>query len=79
MCVQGWAYRLAAAPDPAPQVAEAAIAACYVQIERFAGQVKNEAAGPDAFSESMENLLPSIRRNALFRVVQARAGGCEAP
>jgi hypothetical protein len=41
LCVHRWSYKLAKAPDPAPQVADAVIGACYRVIEGAAARQQN--------------------------------------
>ncbi len=73
-CVHRAAYLLARAPDPAEAVVGAVIAACRPQISRSATMLagEDEAALP-YYTQEMERVA---REKALYRVIQARAGGC---
>lgn len=81
-CVRDWAFRLAHSPDPAEVVAKAAVRACVNVIDEDAVRTAVQVAGhPDEarhqtfFKISMD----VMEGQALFRVVQARAGHCEIP
>ena len=86
-CVKRWAYTLAASSDDAGTVAEAAAGACSVQLSRW-NQASLGQPGGDAEATSIttgETTTPLAEHNAftrnraLFYVVQARAGHCDAP
>lgn len=79
-CVHRWAYRLSRSPDPARVVAVATVQACETAISWY---VTNNTtmraalghAGIDA--EAFEAMIQKRAGDeALFRVVQARAGHC---
>lgn len=81
-CVHDWAFRLAQSPDPAEVVAKAVTRACVNLIDQDAQRTAVKVAGhPDEarrqafFKISME----VMEGQALFRVIQARAGHCEIP
>lgn len=84
-CVHKWAYRLARSADPVSSVADAAVIACDGMLITRADDEANspavQAAGdPDKVKVETYNLWKNIgREEALFRVVQARAGNCELP
>lgn len=89
-CVHRWGYRLAGAADDAPVVADAVMAACAEIIDRdirafTAGRLNNlgEADKRRLYEETSAEderfLLPRHRAQALFHVVQARAGKCAVP
>lgn len=68
---------LAKSPDPAKVVAEAVIDACNDVANYRANGTK---LGPSATDrEQYKNALLVGEANALFRVVQARAGNCSVP
>ena len=70
-CVERWAARLAAAPDSAEKVADAAFAACEDAVTMYEQKVRSE--GGEIRAEQMQGFW---RRRALFIVVQTRAGNC---
>lgn len=73
-CIHRWSYRLAGSPDPARDVADAVVAACG---DAIAWQI-NAAAEPER--EGLASaIMDSAPKEALFRVVQARAGNCGFP
>lgn len=86
-CVRRWAYSLATSRDEAAVVAEAAAAACSVQLSRWN---QTTLAQPNAEGEATSILtgLPTTplaehnafaQSRALLYVVQARAGNCAPP
>ncbi|HZZ31124.1 MAG TPA: hypothetical protein VFE10_03950 [Phenylobacterium sp.] len=86
-CVKRWAYSLAGAHDAAGAVAEAAMAACNVQLARWNQQTLNQP-GADVEADSITTGQPTTplaehsafaASRALFYVVQARAGSCAPP
>lgn len=75
-CVHKWAYRLAVSPDPAGVVAKAVVRACNDVANSAAEKVgKDEQARQEAY---LGNIAVG-ETEALFRVVQARAGQCDIP
>ena len=76
-CVHRWSYRLAKSSDPASTVADAVVAGCVVPIQNWS------AARASTFEEYRENAYRTtraeMREQALFNVVQARAGDCPVP
>jgi hypothetical protein len=89
-CVHRWAYRLAGSPDPATTVADAVMGACQDTVFRTAlakdadQQKRQEPTGGfdtetgqdvNSYAEQWREL----RNQALFNVVQARAGHCKIP
>lgn len=78
-CVHDWAFRLARSAEPAGVVAKAAVSACVNVIDQDAQRTSIRVAGhPDedrrqAFIKISTEILEG---QALFRVVQARAGRC---
>lgn len=89
-CVNRWAYRLAKSPDPAPVVADAVMGACADLVFRLAYAQENDSKrrgknenGFDSFTGLEANryalTAKEMRRQALFSVVQARAGKCGVP
>ena len=89
-CVHRWAYRLAQSPDPAPVVADAVMGACADLVFRSAyakeyeARIREESVmGFDSFTGQEANqyvvTAKELRRQALYHVVQARAGKCAVP
>ncbi|MBO9518070.1 MAG: hypothetical protein J7493_08380 [Porphyrobacter sp.] len=73
-CIHKWAYRLAVGDEASEIVAEAVVTAC---ADAIAWQVNNEPENQRTMTlEAINRSAPKI---ALFRVVQARAGGCQIP
>ncbi|MGA0608275.1 hypothetical protein ACO2Q0_19960 [Phenylobacterium sp. VNQ135] len=91
-CLHRWGYTLAKADDDAGAVAQAVVAACSAPLARWNQQTLSNAAAMGG-GQSMEapSLLTGESTNpiaehnnfadgrALFYVVQARAGKCDAP
>lgn len=86
-CVRKWAYSLAASHDAAATVAEAAVAACNVQLARWNQQALSQP-GADIEASSVTTGQPTTplaehsaftSARALLYVVQARAGNCAPP
>ncbi|WP_309603787.1 hypothetical protein [Phenylobacterium sp.] len=86
-CVKRWAYSLAGSRDTAGTVADAAVAACNVQLARWNQQTLNQP-GSDMEAASLITGRPTTPLSehsaftagrALFYVVQARAGRCAPP
>jgi len=73
-CVHKWAYRLARSSDPAETVAKAVVAAC-----NDVANAAVEKLGTVNQVERYEGTVRLAETDALFRVVQARAGHCEVP
>lgn len=89
-CVHRWSYRLAPSSDAVDDVAEAVLGACSDAIFRAAYAQEKEAesrqqvaVGFNAETGMSENYYSlgteEHRRQAVFRVVQARAGNCAVP
>ena len=80
-CVHRWAYRLAAAPSPAPEIAKAVVAGCDSAISADAGD--SYRATPEALRGDEDawyrRHLDQALGQALFHVIQARAGHCRIP
>lgn len=74
-CVHKWAYRLAPAPGPNSDIVEAAIQACDDVALWKSRQMKDI----QAMTREYNQMILLARDQALFRVVQARAGHCEIP
>ena len=86
-CVKRWAYSLAGSHDTAGTVADAAVAACNVQLARWNQQTLSQP-GSDMEAASLTTGRPTTPLSehatftagrALFYVVQARAGNCAPP
>jgi hypothetical protein len=86
-CVRKWAYSLAASRDTADTVAEAAVAACNVQLARWNQQSLSQP-GADVEASSITTGQPTTPlaehsafagARALLYVVEARAGRCAPP
>jgi hypothetical protein len=86
-CVRRWAYSLASSRDDADTVAEAAVAACNVQLARWNQQTLGQP-GSEIEASSIITGQPTTPlgehsafagARALLYVVQARAGHCAAP
>lgn len=79
-CVHRWSYRLARSEEAVDTVADAVVAACIDPIARLVGF--RSAAGknppPTGFisDDIMSTELQHARRQAVYRIVQARAGNC---
>jgi hypothetical protein len=94
-CLHRWAYSLAASPDPADHVAQAAMAACTTALARWNQQSLSPVMGPNGVATPPAQEAPSLltgqpttpfqehytfaQGRALFYVVQARAGKCPPP
>lgn len=76
-CVHRWAYRLAVAAGSNTEIARAAVAACKEPIEYAAMPANKSIPGPVAYEQAMKEVRADILEQALFRVVQARAGKCK--
>lgn len=74
ICVTDWSIRLSRAEGSISEVAEAALGACHGAIDHYAGIGSNEERHPDP-----AQALAYFRREAMFRVAQARAGDCPIP
>lgn len=84
-CIHKWAYRLAQSHEPAGIVAKAVVQACN-DVANFSANraAKNEAVMAAGDSEKVKSdaymaLMAVGEVEALFRVVQARAGHCDFP
>lgn len=91
-CIHRWSYRLARSRDPAETVAAAVMSGCQEPVSRYIleqDSERREALG-DKFdrrvlSAKLGRVVPDVhssylrlRDDALFHVVQARAGNCKA-
>lgn len=74
-CVHKWAYRLARAPGAASDIAEATIQAC----DDVALWNSRKLTDFEARQREYRQQIALAREQALFRVVQARAGKCSPP
>lgn len=74
-CVDHWAARLSRGNAPVSEVADAAVGACWETIELL------DTMKPDDGSAQTEEVgnLGFWQRQAIFRVVQWRAGHCGDP
>lgn len=82
-CITTWAYRLAPAKDTAETVADSVMYACRSMIAIDSEQVVAKNAdlikGDSAFAQQLKDQnVADLRKGAVFRVVQARAGKCPA-
>ena len=74
-CIWFWSYRLARAEGSIGDVADAAVSACWSMIEHLeALTARNENRDPDANRASA-----TFRREAVYRIAEARAGDCDSP
>lgn len=73
-CIHRWSYRFAAVPDSAESVVGAVIGACRAQIDRSATMLGE--GDPDAERWYLQEMERVARERALYRIIQARAGGC---
>ena len=72
-CVWYWSYRLARAEGSIADIADAVVGACWRMIERYETlAARDERRDPDVAAAS----LP-FRRDALYRIAEARAGDCD--
>lgn len=86
-CLHRWGYSLAAASDPADQVARAVVAACAPAMSRWNQQTLAPGGASEAAPSLMTGELTTpiaehmsyAQGRALFYVVQARAGKCAPP
>ena len=84
-CVHRWAYRLARSDDPATVVAAAVATACSDvandAADKVASSMAVQVAGDPvaARTEAYAGNMAIGESQALFRVVQARAGNCSIP
>ena len=91
-CVHRWGYTLAGSGDDADVVAQAVVAACSTPLARWNQQSLGMAAtGDGGRAQEAPSLLTGeptnaiaehsafAERQALFYVVQARAGKCDPP
>jgi hypothetical protein len=86
-CLHRWGYRLAGSPDPAPVVAQAAVAACGQSLSAWnvqsASEAQRGAQALDVFTgqptSSPAQHAQFAQSRALFYVVQGRAGHCLGP
>ena len=80
-CAHRWAYRLARSKDPAPIVAEAVMQACKEPLDFYKsarlGATAAASERPLPVEQFFTDVTEDTRREALFRVVQARAGHCD--
>ena len=73
-CFHAWAYRLAGAPGPNREITDAVYGACEDTIDRLVMLERKE------FKNSNRDMWQAhFARQALFHVVQARAGSCDIP
>lgn len=74
-CIWFWSYRLAHAEGSIEDVADAVIGACAATIERLETlSARDSNREPD-----IERATLPFRRDAMYRIAEARAGRCEAP
>ena len=73
-CVHKWAYRLAGAQGSNSEIAKAAVVACADAVA-----YKVDAAKPEDRLQLLADINRTAPEEALFRVVQARAGHCAIP
>lgn len=74
-CAHRWAYKLAHVKEPVATVVDAVVVACEEPISTLSADMF--IANPQ--SENRDNIERWTRKEALFRVVQARAGNCAIP
>ena len=78
-CIHFQSYRLSPAPGSTEQIAESVMQGCNSWIANWKHSIENSkgeyavAAAGDAYFDSMN---VEFRRNAIFRVTEARAGKC---
>ena len=75
-CVHKWAYRLAGSAEPAATVAKAVAQACS---DVAVYNTEAASSSGDSKSQLYEGFMAEAEKQALFRVVQARAGNCDIP
>jgi hypothetical protein len=74
-CVWYWSYRLAGAEGSIGDLADAVMGACWRMIEHHeALSARDEHREPDV----ARGAVP-FRRDAVYRIAEARAGHCTAP
>jgi hypothetical protein len=88
-CVHRWAYRLAPSNDTAKETAEAALMGCKDIVTRYGIALgvdrRNRGQSESGFDlqgrevNSFEEAYRQGMEQALFHVVQARAGKCAVP
>lgn len=72
-CVHRWAYRLAPGDEEVETVANAVIGGCRLPI------INQALSAPGNFDQNLAAIRQRFREEALFLVVQARAGHCPIP
>lgn len=78
-CTHFWAYRLAGSPDPAEVVAKAVAQGCALVADSEAKRNARSADGrldENRRQAILKQNMEVVEKNALFRVVEARAGNC---
>jgi hypothetical protein len=74
-CVWYWSYRLAGAEGSIGDLAEAVMGACWRMIEHYeALTARDEHREAD-----VARAAAPFRRDAVYRIAEARAGHCPAP
>lgn len=74
-CVHKWSYRLARSSEPAPVVAKAVVQAC----NDVANYSADHVPAPSQKTEVYAGQMAVGETEAIFRVIQARAGHCDIP
>ena len=79
-CVHKWAYRLARAPGSNAEIAKGTMGACRSAFDTWKIQLANTSQGEFVDVEGKNRYYAqteaALTEQALFRVVQARAGSC---
>ena len=90
-CLHRWGYTLARSDDDADVVADAVVAACSTPLARWNQQTLSQSAGGGNAPQEAPSLLTGqptnpiaahaafAQRQAIFYVVQGRAGKCDPP
>jgi len=79
-CIHKWAYRMAGAPDAANIVARGVVGACMEPIKTEIDNIANTSKiYGEAYRELGDREFKLAANDAVFRVVQARAGHCPVP
>lgn len=73
-CIHKYAYRLAKAPGSANEITDLVLEACSTEITNWVNGGKTPAERSDR-----DTIWDSLRSYAKYRVIEARAGHCDAP
>ena len=77
-CILKWSYRLGRSQGPNREIAKAVSTACKGAVEEYQGLFVREAGEvlTTAQLDQLESDIAEFEDEALFRVIQGRAGNC---